>query len=95
MLSKLLENIFLKRLQLIINAKDIIPFHQFGFSANHSTADQVLRITNLIEDAFEKGKVCFAVFLDVSQAFDNSFDATIGILLRLLLLIPKSSLLQG
>ena len=31
MLSKLLEKNFLKRPQLIINAKDIIPFHQFGW----------------------------------------------------------------
>ena len=51
MLSKLLENIFLKRLQLIINAKDIIPSHQFGFRASHSTTNQVHRITNSIEEA--------------------------------------------
>ena len=71
MLSKLLEIVFLKRLQVIISVKDIIPSHQFGFRANHSTTDQVHRITNFIEDAFEKCKCCSAVFLDESQAFDK------------------------
>ena len=71
MLSKLLENIFLKRLQLIINVKDIIPSPQFEFRANHWTTDQVHRKTNLIEDVFEKDKASSAVFLDVSQVCDK------------------------
>ena len=58
-------------MQSIVTDENIIPSHQFGLRANHSTVDQVHRITAIIEDAFEKGEVSSAVFLDVSQAFDK------------------------
>ena len=49
----------------------MIPSHQFGFREKHSTIDQVHRLTDVIENAFEHKKICSAVFLDVSQAFDK------------------------
>ena len=41
MLSKLFEKLFLKRLKPILDEKQIIPTHQFGFRNKHSTIDQV------------------------------------------------------
>lgn len=70
-LSKLLEKLLAKRLNNIIEQRNLIPAHQFGFRPKHSTIDQVHRLTQVIENAFEKKKVCSAVFLDVSKAFDK------------------------
>ncbi len=66
----------------IIKNKKLIPDHQFGFLDNHSTVDQVLRITSFIEEALEKKHICSAVFLDVAQALQavltNSYVVTYG-----------------
>jgi hypothetical protein len=48
-MSKLFEKLILKRLKPTIVDKDIVPTHQFGFGKNHSTIDQVHRITDIIE----------------------------------------------
>lgn len=61
----------MNRLKPIIKKKHLFPGHQFGFRDNHSTIDQIHRITDDIEIALEDKKVCSAVFLDVSQAFDK------------------------
>ena len=80
--------IFLKRLMPIIIAKNLIPTHQFGFREGHSTIDQIHRITNMIENAFEAKQVCSAVFLDVSQAFDKVWHE--GLIHKLKSQLPKS-----
>jgi transposase len=61
----------LKRLKPIIEERCLIPPHQFGFRENHSTVEQVHRITDVIEDALENKKICSSIFLDVAQAFDE------------------------
>jgi retron-type reverse transcriptase len=48
-----------------------VPTHQFGFRQNHSTIDQVHRITDIIEKTLENKGMCSAVFLDIAQAFDR------------------------
>jgi len=53
-MSKLFEKLPIKRLKSIIERKNLIPYHQFGFRSKHSTIDQVHRITNIIEHALEK-----------------------------------------
>ena len=53
-ISKLYEKLLLKRLKPIIEEKNLIPAHQFGFREKHSTIDQVHRITNTIETALEE-----------------------------------------
>ena len=44
-MSKLFEKLVLKRLTPILDVKHIIPLHQFGFRQQHSTINQVRRIT--------------------------------------------------
>lgn len=44
------------RFNNIIEEMEPIPVHQFGFRKNHSTIDQVHRITRDIENAFEEKK---------------------------------------
>lgn len=87
-LSKVLEKLFLTRLMPIITSQHLIPNHQFGFRKQHSTLDQIHRITNVVETAFEHHKVCSAVFLDVSQAFDKVWHE--GLLYKLRRHLPKS-----
>ena len=71
LLSKLFEKLILERLKPILDEKQIIQTHQFGFRHSHSTTDQVHRITTLIEKTSEEKQICSAVFLDMAQAFDK------------------------
>ena len=87
-LSKLLEKLFLNRLKPIIARDNLIPSHQFGFREHHSTVDQIHRITDTIEKALESKKVCSAIFLDVSQAFDKVWHK--GLMIKLRKTLPKS-----
>ena len=86
-LSKLLEKLFLKRLKPILDEKQIIPTHQFGFRNKHSTIDQVHRITATLEKALEEKQVCSTLFLDVAQAFDRVWHE--GLLHKIELLLPS------
>jgi hypothetical protein len=85
-MSKLFEKLVLKRLTPILDANQIIPQHQFGFLHQHSTLDQVNRITAIIEQALEEKQVCATMFLDVAQAFDKVWNA--GLLNKIEQLLP-------
>jgi hypothetical protein len=70
-MSKLFEKLILKHLKPIISEKHLVSTHQFGFRKNHSTIDQMHRITDIIEKTPENKVVCSADVLDISQAFDR------------------------
>ena len=86
-MSKLLEKLLLKRFKLIIEKYQLVPSHQFGFRNNHSTIDQIHRITDVIEKSLEHKKVCSAVFLDIAQAFDRVWH--VGLLHKLKSILPE------
>ena len=86
-MSKLFEKLFIKRLKPIIERKNPIPNHQFGFWSRHSTTDQVQRITNITENAHKEKKVCSAIFLDMAQAFDKVWHN--GLNQKLRTILPK------
>uniref|UniRef100_A0A2S2P0Y0 RNA-directed DNA polymerase from mobile element jockey n=1 Tax=Schizaphis graminum TaxID=13262 RepID=A0A2S2P0Y0_SCHGA len=69
--SKMFEKILLKRLLPLSDKANIIPHHQFGFRAKHSTTHQLLRTVDLISTSMESKHYCAAVLLDVAQAFDR------------------------
>jgi hypothetical protein len=85
--SKLFEKLVLKRLKIIIERKDIIPMHQFGFREKQSTIEQVHRLTDVIENTLEEKKVCATIFLEVKQAFDKVWHK--GLMTKLHKLLPK------
>ena len=87
-LSKVCEKLIIKRLNKILAVKKIIPDHQFGFRSNHSTIEQVNRVTVEIRNAFEKNKYGTSVFLDVAQAFDKVWHD--GLLLKLQRFLPNN-----
>lgn len=86
-ISKVFEKLLVKRLNAIIERKNLIPNHQFGFRNKHSTIDQIHRITQVIEKALEEKRVCSTIFLDVAQAFDKVWHE--GLNHKLRILIPK------
>jgi hypothetical protein len=94
-MSKLFEKLLLKRLKLIIEDKNLILDHQFGLQTQHSTIDQVHRITNIIEQSLEEKKVCSTLFLDVAQAFDKVWHEGLNHKLKLLLPVQYSSILKS
>lgn len=85
-LSKLLEKLLLYRLKPILEAKKLIPNHQFGFRSEHSTIEQIHRIVNIINKNYEEKKFCSAAFLDISQAFDKVWH--LGLLYKLKKALP-------
>lgn len=94
-IAKIFEKLIRDRLKPIITERNIIPNHQFGFRDNHSTIDQVHRISEFIESAYEEKKTCAAVFLDVSQAFDKVWHDGLNYKLRNMLPTAFSDLLQS
>ena len=84
--SKILEILFQKRLIAVVESKNLIPNHQFGFRKNHGTIEQVHRLVEEIQSAFEKKKYCTGVFLDIAQAFDKVWHK--GLLYKLKMLLP-------
>ena len=70
-MSKLFEKLYIQRLMKTVDDKDLIPNHQFGFRAKHSTVEQVHRVSATIRQALEERTFCPTIFLDVSQAFDR------------------------
>jgi len=94
LLSKLFEKLLLTRLKPILDEKQIIPTHQFGFRCNHSTTDQVHRITTLIEKTVEEKQVCSSICLDVAQEFDKVWHDELIYKLELLLPTEYSQILK-
>ena len=60
-MSKLLEKLILKCLKKIIEKYYLVPTDQFGFRNNHSTLVHGDHITDIIEKALERKRICFAV----------------------------------
>lgn len=87
-LSKLFEKLLLKRLITHTDDNVIIPNHQFGFRKQHSTIEQVHRLTNQIRGTFENKQYCSALFIDISQAFDKVWHD--GLLYKITQFLPAN-----
>ena len=87
-LSKLFERMLTNRLLLLLEELKTLPDHQFGFQKQHSTVEQIHRITHIISQTLEKKKYCSAVFLDIQQAFDKVWHE--GLLYKLKKLLPHT-----
>jgi hypothetical protein len=85
-MSKLFEKLVFKRLIPIMDAKHIINLHQFRFHQQHTTINQVHRITAIIEQALEENQVCATMSLDVAQTFDKAWN--VGLLHKIEQLLP-------
>ena len=87
-LGKVLEKLLLRRLYPIIDSREMIPDHQFGFRSQHSTIQQCHRVVDTIASTLERKQYCSAAFLDEAQAFDRVWH--VGLLWKLKKILPST-----
>ena len=59
-LSKRFKKVLQMKIMSILNDRNIVPVHQFGFREKHGTIEQVNRLTGEIRKSFELKKYCSA-----------------------------------
>ncbi|XKL68896.1 hypothetical protein PGB90_006665 [Kerria lacca] len=87
-LSKIYEKLLQARLLKLVDSLGIIPTHQFGFRAKHSTVKQIHRVVSTIRNSLEAKQFCSTVYLNVKQAFDRVW--TQGLLHKISEYLPIS-----
>ena len=70
-LGKILERLILNRLKILLDSPERIQHAQFGFKRQHSTREALIRLTEHIQQSFQRRFHTVAIFLDVEQAFDT------------------------
>ena len=85
-LLKLFEKLLTNRLLPLLEDLKTLPDYQFGLGKQHSTIEQIHRITRNISQSLEKKKCCSAVFLDIQQVFDKVCHE--GLLYKLKKILP-------
>ena len=70
-MGKAFERLILDRLNDFEELNGIIINQQFGFKSNHSTVQQILRITEKASLGFNKNKSLGMVMLDLRKAYDS------------------------
>jgi hypothetical protein len=58
-------------IQEILSEPNDTPITQFGFRPKHSTAGQLIHVTEFISHGMNQNKSTGAIFLDVAKAFDT------------------------
>lgn len=69
--SKVFERVIYLRLLNFTELHNIIKPHQFGFRRQHSCSLQLLRLTELLKDAWSRKKHTLLILLDFTKAFDK------------------------
>lgn len=69
--SKILEELVLRRLKQITITLNILPDIQFGFREKHSTLHPLMKFHHDVTKALNNHQVTVACFLDVEKAFDS------------------------
>jgi hypothetical protein len=67
-ISKILERVILKRLNAFIIGHNVLPNHQFGFRAAHSTSHQLNRVVRHVKKRRAQGESTGMLLLDVERA---------------------------
>jgi hypothetical protein len=70
-ISKILERIILQHLNAFISGHNVLPNHQFGYRAAHSTSHQLNRVVRHVKNRRAQGKSTGMLLLDVEMAFDS------------------------
>ena len=70
-LSKLFERLLAKRLNTYAENNSLFPSQQFGFRKGLGACDAVLTISEMVQQALDKGSEAYMVGLDFSAAFDR------------------------
>ena len=70
-IGKLVERMINERLNWWLEHNNIITPCQTGFRSNYTTEDQLIRLTQKIQDGFQMNKDTIAVFVDLEKAYDK------------------------
>ena len=87
---KILEKLVYARVEPLIDP--LLPKEQAGFRRGKSTVDQVVLLTQNIEDSFEAKKKTGAVFIDLTAAYDTVWHR--GLTCKLLRLLPDRNMVK-
>ena len=87
---KILERLIYARVEPLIDP--VLPKEQAGFECGKSTVDQVVLLTQNIEDSFEAKKKAGAVFVDLTAAYDTVWHR--GLTWKLLRLLPDNHMVK-
>jgi len=69
--SKLLEKVVAARLDLHLEANDLICERQSAYRKSHSTETALLKVSSDILTSLDEGQSCLLILLDLSAAFDT------------------------
>jgi exonuclease III len=69
--AKILERIMYNKLQAFLVRYNILFKSQYGFRGGHSTIHAAIDFVGKINEALERGDLCYGVFCDLSKAFDT------------------------
>uniref|UniRef100_A0A3B3IP09 Reverse transcriptase domain-containing protein n=1 Tax=Oryzias latipes TaxID=8090 RepID=A0A3B3IP09_ORYLA len=69
--SKVLEKLFVNKLDSFIEKNKLLSENQFGFRSNRSTDLAIMKIVEEISTAIDKKKYTIGVFMDLKKAFDT------------------------
>ena len=69
-LSKVFERIVNNRLSWFLESKRLLPNAQSGFRSGRSTTDNLVHLEQRIKSGFNSKRNTYAVFLDISKAYD-------------------------
>ena len=87
---KILERLIYARIEPIVDP--LLSGEQAGFRHGKSTVDQVVLLTQNIEDSFEAKKKAGAVFVDLTAAYDTVWHR--GLTYKLLRLLPDKHMVR-
>ena len=89
-LQKILERLIYARVVPLIDP--LLPKEQAGFRRRKSTVDQVVLLTQNIENSFEAEKKAGAVFVDLTAAYDTVWHR--GLTCKLLRFLPDKHMVK-
>ena len=87
---KILERLIYARVEPLIDP--LLPKERNGFRRGKSTVDQVVLLTQNIEDSFEAKQKAGAVFIDLTAAYDTVWHR--GLTCKLLRLHPDKHMVE-
>ena len=87
---KILKRLIYARIEPIVDP--LLPGEQAGFQHSKSTVDQVVLLTQNIEDSFEAKKKAGAVFVNLTAAYDTVWHR--GLTCKLLRLLPDKHMVR-
>ena len=87
---KILERLIYARVEPLVDL--LLPKEQTGFRRGKSTVDQIVLLTQNIEDSFEAKKKAGALFVDLTAAYDTVWHH--GLTCKLLRLLPDKHMVK-